>query len=351
MTTPTTNTSSASTGKQEAAKQWIQKRLRKLPSIQPTCDGDGGLRERLTTKRAPSNAVEEVPAVPPIPITFQRLIYTTSIQPPSRPPRPNSGVIRDVNAWLDASVNTPSPPLMGGVSYWKSGAVTNAKHSRGTQHAIPIVREPEPDPPTLHSRQVKSFRRRARKIHVQMPQLVRNTSHRIGIRGRKLARRSNSMPVFAVPYEEAQQAAPPRMMTRTSSCFNPPLRAVTAEQPRHRYESPVSAMVSETESSIERRMHAIFGMSARSVDSTRPSTAAAHLTRENSLGDLSDAPTYFSGPPPPSYRSRPESILSTSSFGCIDGMNPAQRQISQQRAAEQHSVKGKLKRFAQNFTT
>lgn len=255
---------------------------------------------------------------------------------------------------------------MGGVSYWKSGTVANARDARGIQHAIPIVREHD-QTATSHSQQVKSFRRRARKIHVQMPQLVRNRSHRIAVR-KKVNRRSNSMPIFAVPYETAQQAAPPRMITRTGSFLNPALRITTAkppaelnagfllgeprlEQPRHRYDSPVSAMASETESSMGRRMHAMFGISSRSADSTRPSTAAAQVTRENSLGDLSDAPTYFSGPPPPSYRSRPESILSTSSFGCIDGMNPVQRQMSQQRAAEQRGVKGKLKRLAQNLRT
>lgn len=101
---------------------------------------------------------------------------------------------------------------------------------------------------------------------------------------------------------------------------------------------------------MERRMNALFGRT-RSADSTQPSTSAAHGTGDGSTGDLSEAPTYFSGPPPPSYRSRPASILSTSSFGCIDGMNPAYRQISQQRAAEQRGMKNKLKRFAQNFTT
>jgi hypothetical protein len=113
--------------------------------------------------------------------------------------------------------------------------------------------------------------------------------------------------------------------------------------------TPASVRLGDTESVFERRVNAIFMRTARSAEDTRPSTAAAGLTREDSMGDLSDAPTYFSGPPPPSYRSRPESILTTSSFGCIDGMNPTQRQISQQRAALQRGMKCKLKRFAQTF--
>jgi hypothetical protein len=297
-------------------------------------------------------------------------LHTPCIQPPSRPPRPDSGVIRDVNAWLDASVNNPSPPLMAGVSYWKSGTAANARDTAGIQHAIPIVQEPGDDRPlTSHSQQVKSFRRRARKIHVQMPLLARNRSHRSTAR-RQVHRRSNSMPVFAVPYEATQQATPPRIVTRTRSILDSaihrvpekpptnlnrelpalPVHEPRAEQPHHRYDSPASGRTSEMDGSMERRMFALFGVSTRSADSTRPSTAAAHISREDSMGDLSDAPTYFSGPPPPSYRSRPVSVLTTSSFGCVDGMNPAQRQLSQQRAAEQRGMKSKLKRFAQNFT-
>ncbi|KAL1610530.1 hypothetical protein SLS60_002199 [Paraconiothyrium brasiliense] len=80
--------------------------------------------------------------------------------------------------------------------------------------------------------------------------------------------------------------------------------------------------------------------------------AAAHLPREDSMGSFSSAPTYFSGLPPPSYKSRPASsrpasILTTSSFGCIDGMNPEQRQLSQKRAAQkQRSMKGRLRKLA-----
>ncbi|KAF2825096.1 hypothetical protein CC86DRAFT_295214 [Ophiobolus disseminans] len=369
---PTKNTSSATASKPETAKQWLQRRLRKLPSIQPDSDGnDCGLREGISMKRprtAPSSGMatetSKVPPVPSIPIRIQRPLGASAMQPP-RPPRPDSGVIRDVNAWLDASVNTPSPPLMGGVSYWKSATVANAKDTAGMQHAIPIVPGTGIDrPSTSHSHHVKSFRRRAIKIHVQMPLLARNRSQRTAAR-KQTNRRSNSMPMFAIPYEATKQATPPTIMTRRRSFLAPTVRTVStkgpttpktayeprSEQSRFRYGSPESARTSEAEGSMERCMHALFGRSNRSADGTRPSTAAAHVTRENSMGDVSDAPTYFSGPPPPSYRSRPASVLTTSSFGCVDGMNPAQRQISQQRAAEQRGVKGKLKRFAQSFAT
>jgi hypothetical protein len=161
---------------------------------------------------------------------------------------------------------------------------------------------------------------------------------------------------------------PPMIMTRRRSVRKSTLRIIPSmsstlpptrlpsedpllAQPSFRYGNSSSTRTSKAEGSIERRMNALLVRSTRSADSTRPSTAAAHMHREYSMGDLSDAPSYFTGPPPPSYRSRPASILTTSSFGCIDGMSPAQRQISRQRAALQRGVKGRLKRLAQNFTS
>jgi hypothetical protein len=125
---------------------------------------------------------------------------------------------------------------------------------------------------------------------------------------------------------------------------------VIFEQPRFHYNAG-SGRSSAAECSMERRMGMMSIRSVRSADSTHPSTTAAPITREDSAGDFSDVPSYSSGLHPPSYRSRPASILTTSSFGCIDGMDPAQRQISQQRAVMQRGVKGKLRRFAQNFGT
>jgi hypothetical protein len=282
--------------------------------------------------------------------------------PPPRPPRPDSSVIRDVNAWLDASMNTPSPPLMGGLSYWRAATVPGVKDSAAAQHAIPLIKAPTT---TGNVQQEKSFRRCAKKMQVQMPSLLRTRSQRPA--GRKqMNRESASMPVMALSYEHVQQGAAPVIIGRASSLVRsvtrPPTRNTTArpnallsaaqhsrEHLPFRQGTPASTRPGDTESVLERRFNALIMRAARSAESTRPSTAAAGLTREDSMGELSDAPTYFSGPPPPSYRSRPESILTTSSFGCIDGMNPQQRQISQQRAAEQRGMKCKIKKFAQNF--
>lgn len=373
MTTPNTYNTFSVSSKREMAKQWLQHRLRKLPSIQPSGDqGDGGLRDAVSLQRprtAPSNGIttaigaDEIPAVPPIPINIQRGKQSSSIQPPGRPSRPDSDVARDINAWLDAS-NTPSPPLMGGVLYWRMAMTTDVKNTTGIQHATPIVQARETEcnrPSTSHSQQANSFRRRAKKIQGQIP-VVQNKSLRQAD-GAQANTRSNSTPVLGIPYEAVEEGTPPVIMTRrrsptirllssvssTSPGSRPASDEPLLEQPRFRYGSTTSTRTSEAESSIERRAHALLGRSTRSDDSTRPSTAA-HMQREGSMGDLSDAPTYLTGPSPPSYHSRPASILSTSSFGCIDGMNPAQRQVSQQRAAQRRGMKGRLKRFAQNFT-
>jgi hypothetical protein len=375
MKAPTTDKSfSTSDGKHKTAKQWLQRRLRKLPSIQPSNEhGHGGLRDMATIQRpntAPSSGNVEagasIPAMPSVPINIQRNMHSSSVQPPLRPPRPNSGIMRDINAWLDAS-STPSPPLMDGVSYWRVATAANVKDTAGIQHATPIVPEREAGrPSTSHRHQARSCRRRAKRIQVQMPLLACTTFLRQGSR-EQVNKRSRSVPVITLPYEEMRKGTPPMLMTRKRHIVIPTVRIVPAnsqgvphtetpsdepllEHPRFRHGSASSARTSEAEDSTDRRVDALFGRSARSADSTRPSTAAAHIDREDSMGNLSDAPAYFTGHPPPSYHSRPASIFSTSSFGCIDGMNPAQRQISQQRAALQRGVKGRLKRFAQNFT-
>jgi hypothetical protein len=370
MTAPTTErTFSTSGNKHETAKQWLQRRLRRLPSIQPGREhGDHGLRGHMPVQRprtAPSPetaiAMDPVPAVPPVPIDIRPQLHTASTRPPACPLRPNTGVMRDVDAWLDTSMSAPSPPLMGGIPYWRKATDANAVNTAGIQHATPIVRETEYGASSTQNSRVQSFRRHAKKIQVQMPLLVRNKSVRNATQ-KQVNKRSDSMPVFGIPYERTQQGASPvlisdstsrRIPVRAPARPNAPIPGdeVHLEQPQSRHGTPASGRDSEVEGSTGRRTHAIFGRSTTSAGSTRPLTAAAHAAREDSMGDMSDVPSYSSGLAPPSYESRPASILTTSSFGCIDGMNAAQRQISQQRAAMQRGMKGKLKRLARNLKT
>lgn len=376
--TPNPNTIPIINTKQETAKQWLHRRLCKRPS-QQSCkiEVSDRLRKRNSARRprtAPSSKttteINPIPIEPTTAIDISQALLPPSTQIPSQPPRTNSGVVRDVNAWLDTSVNTSSPPLMGGITYWRTATVANPQSIAGTQHAIPIVHETDlARPSTSNGNQTKVYRRRPKKFQVQMPLLSRNSSQRAASR-KQINRRSNSVPVLGIPYEVTEEGPPPAIHTRTRYIPQPmptlpePLQEryrngqhedeLPLVQPRIRYDSPASTKTtrtSEGEGSIGRRMQALFGRNSRSTDCTRPSTAGAHLSREDSTGHLSEAPTYSSGPPPPSYRSRPVSILSTSSFGCIDGMNPEQRQLSQQRAAYERSMKCRLKRFARNFTS
>jgi hypothetical protein len=367
MTATTTEyTVPALNSKHGTAKKWLQRHLRKVASPQTLrggCENDG-VQRRASLNRprtAPSATVvpSDTPAIPSIAIDIGRVPLHPPTLPPLRPPRPDSGVIRDVNAWLDASMNTPSPPLMGGLSYWRAATIPSVKDSAVAQHAIPLIKAPSS---TGNNLQEKSFRRCAKKMQVQLPSLLRTRSQRPA--GRKqMNRESASMPVMALSYDHVQLGAAPMLIERSSSLLRPATRPSTqnttarantllsAQHSREhlppRQGTPASTRLGDTESVMERRFNALL---MRSAESTRPSTAAAGLTREDSMGDLSDAPTYVSGPPPPSYRSRPESVLTTSSFGCIDGMNPQQRQISQRRAAaEQRGMRCKLKKLAQTF--
>ncbi|KAJ4376356.1 hypothetical protein N0V83_001639 [Neocucurbitaria cava] len=377
MTTMNTNyTLFASNSKHDTAKGWLKRQLRKASSRQTLkgSDGDRGIHEQVPFKRpqtAPSTESapqpDTVPTLLPIPNNLERAPTQPSIRPPPRPQRPESGVMRDVSAWLDASMSSPSPPIMAGLSYWRTATVAGVKDSAEIQHAIPIVQEPEADrPSTSHSQQSKLFRRRAKKIQVQMPSLLRTKPQRPAAR-KQINRRSASMPLLAVLFEEAHIAAPPKLLVRSRSFLRPSNRSSTPnttttplltqtstgqqslERLPYGRRTPASARLDDAETHMEGRINAIFRPTTQGADGTRPSTAAAGLMREDSMGDLSDAPTYFTGPPPPSYRSRTGSILTMSSFGCIDGMTPAQRQLSQQRAAQQRGMKGKMKKFARGF--
>ena len=377
MTATTTEyTVSAANSKHGAAKKWLQRHLRKVASRQTLKGGaeDAGVQRKASLKRprtAPSTGAvpssNEMPNMPLVSIEFERVSPRPPVLPPLRPARPDSSVIRDVNAWLDASMNTSSPPLMGGISYWRAATKPGVKDSVAVQHALPLIKAPGADrPSTASSQRGRSLRRCARKVHDQIPPILRTKSQRQASR-KQSNRQSASMPLLGISHENIQDSTAPFSMTRSSSLARSETRPSTRQtstynnallsvHPRSRENlpsrqgTPSGMRLGDTDSILERRLNAIFIRTARSAESTRPSTAAAGLTREDSMGDLSDAPTYFSGPPPPSYRSRPESLITTSSFGCIDGMNPAQRQMSQQRAALQRGMKCKLKRFAQTFT-
>lgn len=364
----------AQQGKQ-ATSHWLARYLKPVPpASQDKKEVMVGLRTQVLMQRprtAPSTGTATmVPPMPsplplPHPMATERLSTRQETwqetKAPSRPPRPHSGVLRDVNAWLDTS--KPSSPLMGGLSYWRDGVPgAHTGQASDVQYAIPVVHEPEDEQgSTPGSQQLKSFCRRAKRMQVRMPSLQRTRSQHARVQ-KKINRRSNSTPVMGIPYEETQEGSPPAFLTRLGSIRRPSTASVAPETAHHgewvevgwssfvdlplRREGTASARLEGPGDRIERHFNIVPGQTTRTGDGLRPVPATTYMPREDSMGSMSDAPTYFTGPPPPSYCSRTASILTTSSFGCIDGMNPEYRQLSQQRAQEKRSVKGKLKRLA-----
>lgn len=368
------NEVSSSNKKYRNVREWLHKRVRKAISRQRLKDTEEITytqrktdSERSFTKPAcvDVSKIDVIFLAPRTPVDSRRVSSHPPILPPIRLTRPDSSVFRNVNAWLEASVNTPSPPLMSGISYWKEATVPNVKGSAVAQYAVPLsVALGIARPTTATKQQTPCFRRSARKVQVQMPSILGNKSAHLP--GKKRRRRQSvCITPLSISYDNVQEDTTPMLITRSTSFLKPlipsPRRQTSArhrllisvsdsrECTPFRHGTPNSARFGDVENDPERHVYRTFMRTGRGTDSTGPSTELAGLVREDSAGDLSDAPTYSSGPPPPSYRSRRESMLTTSSFGCIDGMNPAQRQVSQQRAALQRGMRCKLKRLAQNF--
>lgn len=359
------------------AREWLQQRIHKVVSrktLKHTKE-DTHIQHKASLKR-PSTALAFGIAST---LDGASLKLTASIDtkqsssrplillPPIRPLRPESSVIRDVTTWLEASTITPSPPLMSGVSYWREAAVLGLQDSAVAQHAVPLsVASRTSRPSKATKKQTRHFQRSAIKAQVRMPSLLRTKPQHPKALGRnRTNRQSTSLPPFAISYESVREGVAPVLMKQAQ----PSLTPLIPPSSRHasmrgggslvdhlpHEHSPTQSNKStgtrfgSTESDSQRRTNKLSMYTARGANDTRPSTAAVGLFREGSMGGMSDAPTYSSGPPPPSYRSRPESTLTTSSFGCVDGMNPAQRQNSQQRAALQRGMRCRLKRLAQSF--
>lgn len=322
--------------------------------------------KRPCTAPSTGTATTSIPPVPPLPATVEHLLHGDTTKTPTRPLRPDPAVIRDVNAWLDAGMIKPSSPLMSGLPYWREDPFTSIGNPTGVQYAVPIVREQGDDMITSsHGQQLRSFCRRAKRMQVRMPSLQRMRSQRGTVR-RNINRRSVSTPLLGIPYEATQEGTAPVFLMRYGSVSHARIRPATASASTQasqvvgipgpapsifegrpiRNGSHASGCSAGLECNRGRIINAVFDRTKPADSNLRPKAAAALMLREDSMGGLSDAPTYFSGPPPPSYRSRAASILTTSSFGCIDGMDSEQRQLSQRRAAERKGVKGKLKKLA-----
>ncbi|PSN75489.1 hypothetical protein BS50DRAFT_582170 [Corynespora cassiicola Philippines] len=343
---------STSSSKSVATKKWLTRRFRAAK----VAGGMTGPSIPLSSERpqtAPSPGTTRVPATPPP--TVEIPLTRPLNKPPPRPPRPDSATINNVNQWLDRNLVKQAPPLMTGLSYWREGACAEAGGPGGIQYAMPIDRE-EQKPAAPHGQHIKAFCRRAKKMQVRMPSLLRAKPQCNSVHQQQMHRRSASTHLLALPYENTEDTnstarllaypqSPGSLLQRPStasaSMRTPDSRGAISQTiftPSNRHNSAVSAGTGGSAQSMERRIDLVTLFSPM---------ASAYLSREDSLGNMSEAPTYFTGRRPPSYRSRPASIITTSSFGCIDGMNPEQRQLSQQRAQRNRGVKGKFKKLAQ----
>jgi hypothetical protein len=375
-----TNNDTLTTSRHETTKKWLNKRPWKPASRQLLrSEGSEGIKRKLSLKRpqtAPANqpsTPEDVHLVPQIPINNELPSTRLAIQPPPRPPRPNTAMMRDVNAWLDSSGSVSPQPIMGGLSYWRSASAVPIAASTSVQYAVPIVRESSSSrsatPPYRHMKSI--CRRGAKRVQAKIPPLLRTTSQRAATQ--RVAthpqnnRHPNSMPFISIPYEQTIQRESPKLMTQSKSFLLGSARTSSSKAStegrelytpgRSSLDLPVlgSTRTTAAYNGIER--HRVRERSGRGVscgESSRPTNSGSHL--DESIGDLtiSEAPTYSSGLPPPSYRSRSRtaSIVTTSSFGCVDGMSPAQRQISvqQQRAAmKNRGVRGRVKELRKLF--
>lgn len=370
-----TSTNTLVPSKHDTAKKWLQRRLRKPASRQLLRSEKGGVEGKASLKRPQTAPLsgratsDAVPPVPRIPIDVALPSPRLAIQPPSRPARPDSGVIRDVNAWLDASVSSQSPPLMGGLQYWRSASTKPAIAPTSVQYAVPIVREPGPSRTVTPSGEhVKSIcRRGAKKVQAKMPSLLRTASQRVAER-KQLNRRSASMPLLTAPSEHTTRETSPKVLIRSKSFLLASSRTsiskiLTEENTllsasQHAFDSPLlgstrtSVSCSGTGRSTDQRMSTVLEQRRKRGVRNRHWKSGVNLGQDESLGDLSlsEAPTYSTRYPPPSYRSRAASIMTTSSFGCVDGMSPAQRQISQQRAATRsRGMRGRVKELRKLF--
>lgn len=169
----------------------------------------------------------------------------------------------------------------------------------------------------------------------------------------------------ALPFPEEPHALPERPLTRSTSLIHMASHYTGARpspssssgclgrlphQQNHHRALPLTSLLpssfDEEERNMEQRINAVFGQTRSGEISRRPYNFTSSVPREDSMGNLSDAPTYFTGAPPPSYRSRAASVCTTSSFGCIDGMNEDYRLMSQRRAMQrERGVRGTFRRF------
>jgi len=352
--------------KHVTTRKWFTRHLLRQLSRPKLCDED---RKHLISKddiARPNTAPTNSSVTNPFGFntSLEPPLVRPRREPPPRPPRPDSNAMRDVHAWLENSVTKPAPVVRGLPCMKESLPTSETTPEFG--YTIPIVDRPEIDSePPAQTRHAHLFCDRRRGIQVKMPSLLRTRSNRFArLQPSRIDRRSASMPVLTL--------VPEASTNDFSDLPNPsqisvPLTPRTPRTPGSkslassigRFHRPNRVELDSdchTElvppgpgacTSVEQHVNAVLPQSPFTEEFTRLAALPNMISREASMGELSQAPTYSSGPAPPSYQSYAESIRTTSSFGCIDGMNSEHRRYNRCiKEDKAHRMKRKLKKFA-----
>jgi hypothetical protein len=332
-----------------SAKRWYATGLFKLASHQAkkVTLRKAEQKKKLSNILAPSAQESVGPAGIPSPTSVTSLTQTNGSAPP-RPARPSSTIIRDVHTWLDATVIRPSPGVMGGIPYWRDPSTfSSSPSSSDVQYAVPIVNHSriesdgsETSSESHRRHRIRFIARSPPKVHVRMRSMPLLPSQRHERDTSSSAPKHHSKSLMTLLSRSTIQKLP------TADA----LEVVAVQANRRnilrgtcRWGWMKNLWVSREDELV---LVAQTSVSREQLLGAEPLRALiSSMIHEDSMGNLSEVPTYYSGAPPPSYRTYATSIRSMSSFGCIDGFrspNGNRRQSSSRR----RGMKRKLENLA-----
>ena len=329
------------------AKRWHAIELFKPASHQAkrVTIREGEQQKKLSNILAPSAQESVGPAEIPSPTSVTPLTQTNGSAPP-RPARPSSTIIRDVHAWLDATVIRSPPGIMGGIPHWRDSSTFSSNPSPSdVQYAVPIVNHSRIESDGSGTSSESHRRHRIRSIACSPP---------------KVHVRIRSMPLLpSQRHERNTSSSAPKHCSKSLmillSCSAIPewptadaLEVVAVQANRRnilkstcRWGWMKNLWVSHEDELVLVAQTSVSHEQLPGADESlrAPNSSMIH---DDSMGNLSEVPTYYSGAPPPSYRAHAASIRSMSSFGCVDGLRSLDG-TRRQGSSRRRGMKRKLK--------
>ncbi|OCL03703.1 hypothetical protein AOQ84DRAFT_368155 [Glonium stellatum] len=281
----------------------------------------------------------------PSPTSTATPTQTSGCAPP-RPARPSSATMQDVHAWLDETLIKPSPGIMGGVPYWRDPSTFSSNPSPSDiQYAIPIVdySQIESDSSDTSSDSHRSHRIRfivrcSSKVHMRVRSMPLLLSQRYESDASSLAPKCRSKSLMTLlscsTGEKSSIADAPDIAVAHANRRNIPRDTRRWGWVKNLWISHEDELAPVPQASASYKQFPVMDESLRAL--------VSDMVREDSLGHISDAPTYYSDAPPPSYRTYAASVFSMSSFGCIDGLRSSNG-IRHQENNRKRGMKYKLK--------